>query len=611
MTLTMDDADQTIYDIARSLSIGQHRMKCPFCQHTRQKHRNDRPLSVNVDADGVQWRCWHCEEEGGWMNDQIDAPWDFGSPPTASPFPEPPKVEKKEPTMSGLEYLKVRCIDEEVAKKYVVEGDKYINGKVQSAIGFPYRGQDGTPTKWRAIAEKGFTQEGACGTFWLKETHEKGNAILICEGEMDALAWLSAGIPDDITVLSIPTGAPQRLTEGDPNNETDRKFRYLWDARDMIERAPRIYINADADRPGQILEQELLRRIHNPNRFVVKLGEHKDAADCLATEGATALRNYLEEAGRPPTKGIHRADHYIDEILERWERGEDKQFKTGLASVDLYTSFAPGLVTVMTGFPGAGKSNFIDQICVNMAQEHQWRSLIVNQEKQPRRHIPELIQKINGEKWRDLPRNRVEDTIHWLSDHLFFMDRSDKTAPDTVTGILEEASKVVMQEGIRILVIDPYNYLTREGDRSETEFVAFLMKSLSDWAKQHDCHVILVAHPAKPAPGSGKKFPPKGYDISGSAHFYNVTDLGITMHRTDDDENILHVWKVRFDDLGQIGAIKIGFNPSLGIWYDLPDWRIVGEFEGDWDFPPLEPEAEDNESASDPSPTTDSQETDA
>lgn len=597
----MTDADATIYRLTARLGLGQHRLKCPFCQHTRQKHRNDKPLSVNVDADGAQWRCWHCEAEGGWMDTMPD---EFSSAAFATPTPfptvqvQPPtnRVGQASPTISHVEYLVNRGIDEEVAKKYTVQGDQWVNGKMQSCVGFPYRGQGESPdpTKWRAIDEKGYTQTGACRTFWLKETHEKGNAVLICEGELDALAWLSAGLPDGITVLSIPNGAPNKMTQGDPNNQADTKYRYLWDAREIIERAPKVYINADNDRPGQILEAELLRRIHNPNRFIVKLGEHKDAADVLATEGPTRLRKYFEEAGRPPMKGIHRATDYLDEIMARWEKGDGQQFSCGLKSVDLYTTFAPGLVTVMTGHPGAGKSNFIDQVCVNMALEHGWKSLLANMEKQPRRHIPELIQKIRAHHWRDLSHEEVVQTIHMIDEHLFFLDRSDKTSPDTITGILDEASKMVMQEGIRLLVVDPYNYLAREGDLSETEYVAFMMKSLSDWAKQHDCHVILVAHPAKPENRTvGKKFPPGGYDISGSAHFYNVTDLGITMHRTKEDENELHVWKVRFDDLGQLGAVKLGFNPSLGIWYDLPDWRIVGEFGMKCEFPPLANEPDD------------------
>lgn len=597
-------ADARIRAVTKHLALGQHRIKCPLCHHTRQKNRSDRSLSVHVDDEGVQYRCWHCEAEGGWMGDEGED-WSLqgGLVPMAAPLPAPKRKADTGPTMSAVEYLVSRGIKEEVARKHTVEGEKYINGKMQAAVGFPYRNEEGEPTKWRALAEKGFTQTGACRHFYLQETHRPGNAILICEGELDALAWLSADLPDSVTVLSIPNGAPIKLSDGKPDNQSDTKFRYLWEARDIIERAPRIYINCDNDGPGKVLEQELLRRIHNPRRFVVRLGEHKDAADCLSKEGPSRLREYFEEASRPATRGIHRASEYVSQILDAWESGWTEQKKTGLASVDLYTSFAPGMVTTLTGYPGSGKSNFIDQIFVNMGREHGWKSLMVNNEKQPRRHIPELVMKLKGEHWRSLPRAEVEDAIAWIDKHMFFIDRSDKAAPDDIVGILEEASKMVMQEGIRLLSIDPYNYLSRQGDAHETEYVRFMMKAIADWSKQHDCHTVLVAHPQKPENRmAANKFPPKGYDISGSANFFNATDLGITMHRDDDDQNWLHVWKVRFSDLGQLGRVKLGYNPTLGIWYDLPDWRIVGEFHETCNFPPLSREVDDPSTESESTP---------
>ena len=55
-----------------------------------------------------------------------------------------------------------------------------------------------------------------------------------------------------------------------------------------------------------------------------------------------------------------------------WARGES----TGYDNVDeLYTMVA-GQLTVVTGHPSSGKSEFIDQIMVNMAQEKDWKFAI-------------------------------------------------------------------------------------------------------------------------------------------------------------------------------------------------------------------------------------------
>ena len=51
------------------------------------------------------------------------------------------------------------------------------------------------------------------------------------------------------------------------------------------------------------------------------------------------------------------------------------------------------------------------------------------------------------------------------------------------------------------------------------------------------------------------------YDISGSAHFFNKTDNGISVHR-DFENNVVSVYvqKVRFSWLGMIGYSSYSFD---------------------------------------------------
>ena len=54
--------------LGSGLRVGQHKRTCPECQCTRTKNRKDKPLSIKVDAEGVQYMCHHCGTEGGWMH---------------------------------------------------------------------------------------------------------------------------------------------------------------------------------------------------------------------------------------------------------------------------------------------------------------------------------------------------------------------------------------------------------------------------------------------------------------------------------------------------------------------------------------------------------------
>ena len=59
---------------------------------------------------------------------------------------------------------------------------------------------------------------------------------------------------------------------------------------------------------------------------------------------------------------------------------------------ELYT-IVEGQLTVVTGHPSSGKSEFIDQIMVNLAEERGWKFAVCSFENEPRLHIAKLISK--------------------------------------------------------------------------------------------------------------------------------------------------------------------------------------------------------------------------
>ena len=80
-------------------------------------------------------------------------------------------------------------------------------------------------------------------------------------------------------------------------------------------------------------------------------------------------------------------------------------------------------------------------------------------------------------------------------------------------------------------------------------------------------HVWLITHPAKMYSDNGKSIPAPGlYDISGSAHFANKADVGITVHRPDPKtpDAEIHVRKVRFKHVGKIGCLRMRWEKSTG-----------------------------------------------
>ena len=145
----------------------------------------------------------------------------------------------------------------------------------------------------------------------------------------------------------------------------------------------------------------------------------------------------------------------------------------------------------------------------------------------------------------------------------------------TVDGVLRLARALVFRKGIKGLVIDPWNELdhSRSSNQSETEYISDALTKIRRFARTYGVHVWLVAHPTKMQKGSDGKYPvPNPYDVSGSAHWRNKADNCLTVWRDlsapHNREVQVHVQKIRFKEIGQIGLAKLTYDPTTGRYSD-------------------------------------------
>jgi len=569
--------------VASTLRAGQYKKHCPMCQGTRTKHKHDKSLSLKVDDKGVQYQCHHCDISGGWVNDRE---WSFETVPVVR---EPITNLTETDNEAAKKYLQGRRIADSIIQSHTITGTRRFNGKTVPAVGFPYRDGDSiNAIKWRsADTDKRFSQENVCEDFFNIDRYVDGNDLLICEGEIDALAWMTSDLPDNVSVVSIPNGAPSKVRDGKITPEDDKKFAYIWRAKRELESASRIILNTDNDGPGNALKEEIIRRIGSSKVWIIDLEDYKDASDALEKEGIGYLLEQLEDCQPVPMIGLHGAEVFSDAVLDLYENGQLRGARTGLSSLDQFIQIAPGMVTVVTGFPSSGKSDFVDQLCLNLAQSMNYKTVFCSFEKPPELHLMQLAQKLTkrpffeGSEQRMTPEER-DHAQAWLKEHFLFMDYR-RDGPTTIKGILDIASTAVMRMGCRVLVIDPYNYITLSNSFKETDEISEMLTQVQQWAKSHDAHVFFIAHPTKISPDRrGSKVVVSGHDIAGSAAWFAKADIGITLWRDphDIDPPEAHVWKVRWSWVGRHGVCPLKFDRSIGHWSDYtPSFD-----DDDWDF---------------------------
>jgi twinkle protein len=271
-------------------------------------------------------------------------------------------------------------------------------------------------------------------------------------------------------------------------------------------------------------------------------------------------------------------------VQQLWERGLPPGDCTGWPSLDRYYTVVPGQLTVLTGWPGSGKSEWLDALLVNLALQG-WRIAYFSPENQPVEvHIAKLLEKISGRPFGRESAQRLtrEDVLAFnddISNWFGWIEAPEAQAlsASEVIGAAEPFLSKFEPGTKRGLVIDPWNELEhwRPPQLSETEYVSKTLSLVRSWARKHAVHVWMVAHPAKMRREDGGKLPiPKPDMISGSQHWWNKADCAITVWRNfehlDSQEVQIHVQKVRFKHVGRPGVIELRYDRITGRYLEPP-----------------------------------------
>lgn len=575
------------------MNRGSWRTPCPACSPNR-RNSTEPVLSWSHGDKGAVYCCHHCSISGviGDMGDDDMNIEDLDSLFAEEPEPAPqPVLGEVRVELDHMEYLKMRGISLRTATeaKLFSVTKFFREGGETRCIAFPYYDLSGAliSSKYRSVREKKFTQDPGAGglLFGLQQKFDYELPLVICEGEMDALSAAEVGASNWV---SVPAGAPAK---GEKN--TSQRFSWFSELQDFLERFKTYVLATDNDGPGKALQEELTRRFGRSKCLTLDYPNNcKDLNDVLMKHGRDALQNILDNAKPLPLTALNTADHYYEQVMDLFLKGDGKGESTGFANVDEIYTVAPGQMTVVTGVPSSGKSNFLDQIMVNLAQRNEWKFAVASMENEPAKHLAKLsemyMKKPFFQGWPGcMTIDEAKRAHKWCQDHFVFLDFASSKDLPTLDSLLDRAYAAVIRFGIKGLVIDPYNCIEvqRSKDSNETEAVSNMLSRVSAFAKTYQVHVWFVAHPAKMMREGGRIPVPTGYDISGSAHWYNKTDCGITVQRRDMDGYVeIHSWKCRFKWVGKQGMARLKYDIPTSTYYELPNLNqspSVAEMFGD------------------------------
>ena len=565
-------------DPTKQKGVWMNGLTCPWCNGGDTHEKSFSCIyNTNKNRNGVLYgRCWRKNKCG-----KKASFWNSGSrggstsrpmkkPVEMAPVPAHLGRDVEDLLPEHIDWFQTRCISQStldrnhIGSKHTEKGD---------AIVFPYfhEGQR-VAEKMRALPKAFWQSKGGQKCLYGLDDLKNADQVIITEGEMDKLSFEEAGIR---SAASLQMGC-------------NTKFQDIDLA--ILATSQRVVLAVDGDSAGQecckkLSAQLKWRRCHQ----VIWPEGCKDANEVLLKYGAEKLRTLVKEAEliHCPWGNKLMDEDTFKKVKARIDGTMDEKLvcgvTTGWTSLDRLWRLVLGEVTVVTGIPGHGKSEFLLSLAVNLAKLHGSRSLFFAFEATPDHMVRQVFLKAKH-TMREL-QDKDEDeeyrkVLSWVDDHVIVQSEFGAEEDVTLDGILKTAETYVREEKVNLLVIDPYNFIERsQADAKDIEhnYIGSLLQRLRRFAEEHKVHVIIVAHPTKASQWDGAK--PSLYSIAGSSNWFNKTDNGIVLYRREiEDESgrmtptnqlEVKVEKVRNREAGQLGKSTLVFNPETRCFDDL------------------------------------------
>lgn len=444
-------------------------------------------------------------------------------------------------------------------------------------IVFPYvEGGQEVNQKHRSRGKRFSQIAGAVKTFWNADVLEDpalldgSKALVIVEGEMDALAVIEAGYP---WVVSVPDGAPTPRqndeVEAEIDPDHDRKYSYIWHCWDRLAKVKRIIVAVDSDEPGRRLAEELVRRLDRVRCSFVNYPDRcKDLNDVLMQWGPDLVVDIIGGAQPYPVSGIYDLDGLPAEP-------DIEPKTTGWGRLDEHLKVYHPALMVVTGFANGGKSTWTMQLAANLARLHGWGIALASFEMRSSSVVRSLKAAYLRKPMRQWSREEEDRAEQFVRERFTFiapgLGESDEQA--SMDWLIDRMRVAVIRYGARVIVIDPWNEIEHDRAQGEsiTDYTGRALRRLKRFAHQYGCLVVVVAHPSKGAALNKDGEDLTLYDIADSAHWANKPDIGVVVSRlgkdASDGVSAIQIRKIRYQpDCGTLGSIEVVYDREARIF---------------------------------------------
>lgn len=421
-------------------------------------------------------------------------------------------INKRKISLNTINYADIKTDNNNnIVFKYKNEIGEHISNKYRPAR---------KVSKEKKELKMWFEKDTNINTLYLMDKANFNEALVICEGEFDALSLIEAGYKN---VVSVPTGC--KSTEWINTN---------WD---FLEKFNEVILWYDNDQAGKDGAKEVFNRLPNNIVKIVNSDLCNDINEILYKHGKEAVLNELKKATMPTIDGVKTTKQ-----IKLFNIYEAETVQLGIEKIDERIVGMPlGSLNVITGRTGEGKSTILNQFFIGESLKQGYKVFLFSGELTEsnakgwlldtlanKEDLLEFTSK-KGIKYKKISNSAIDRIDKALEGKFFLYCDEDYS----IKAILSKMEIMAKRYGVKVFCID--NLMVTENDekeelRNQTEIV----KKLKSFAKKYNCIVHLVAHPRKASIGQTSL---DKSDISGSANITNLADYVVIVQRIKDEEN--------------------------------------------------------------------------
>ena len=345
----------------------------------------------------------------------------------------------------------------------------------------------------------------------------------------------------------------------------------------------------------QILETEFTSRPYNESYSPLKTIQD-------GIEYGKRVPIYEQEVDEVPqtkeknTGGIILLSDVWQKMLNQRKTGKPRGTTTYFSSLDKHFTWKKKEITLFSGRPGSGKSEFALQLMLIKSLKEGTKWACFCPENDPADEFYDnLIHTYSGQSTDPSYKNFISEVDYELAaqfvhEHFYLVSPDSAWTPKEIESSFEYCIKSLSCEGT---FTDPWNKLEHNmnGVRDD-HYVSEYMNKQKRFAQKHDIYNLIILHPKSLKKNNkGEYDPVDAYDLANGAMWINKTDNFIVVHRPNQD-------KAPHDTTVEVQVKKIKKQKLVGVPGDwLANFNRVSNRYYDFDFSPLELTKETTKSA--------------